>query len=436
MQSPTFPDVHLSMLKSVQLPPVMRVKLTHPTAPAIENMEKAVADEMAKARRLKALPAGAKIAVAVGSRGISGIAQIARATVDQLKTMGFVPFIIPGMGSHGGGTVEGQISVLAGLGVSEETMDVPIKATMEVVKYGTSSQGVDCMFDRIASEADGVVIINRIKSHTTFDRPIESGLTKMVAVGLGKGEGARRVHVLGPAGLRDVLPELAEISIANSPLCFGIALVENPDKQLVVIEGVEPENFYSADARLLIKAKSLLARLPFEQIDALICEQLGKNIAGTGMDFAVTGRTDIRGIDNPPNPFIHRIGILGVTKESKGNANGIGMADFAPKAFIESIDLHAIYFNGVTAALTEKARIPLVLPHDLDVFKACVSTCWVANPAEARLCIIRSTAQMNEILVSPTLYADIEGRDGIELLDPAKPIAFSDEGALLTRCTG
>lgn len=436
MQSPTFPAVHLSMLQSVELPKVIPVRLTHPTAPAVPDIEAAVAAELAKSQRLKTLAQGASVAVAVGSRGISGIARVAKATVDHLKSMGLSPFIVPGMGSHGGGIAEGQVAVLGGLGVTEESMGVPIRATMEVVKYGTSSQGVDAMFDKFASQADGVVVINRVKSHTSFDRPIESGLTKMVAVGLGKGEGAKRVHVLGPEGLRDVLPELAKISIEHSPICYGIALVENPHKELVTIEGVEPDNFYSADERLLVKAKSLLARLPFEQIDALVCELVGKNISGAGMDFAVTARTDIRGVDNPPKPLIHRIGVLGVTPESKGNANGIGMADYAPMDFINSIDLHSIYFNGVTAAIVEKGRIPLVLPHDLDVFRACVSTAWVADPTQARLCMIRSTSQMNEVMVSPSLFEEIDGRDDIEKLGDAQPIEFSEDGKLLTRCKG
>jgi len=436
MQSPTFPAVHLSMLQSVELPQVIPVKLTHPSAPAVADIEKAVAAELSKSQRLRALTQGASVAVAVGSRGISGIARVAKATVDHLKSMGFSPFIVPGMGSHGGGIAEGQVAVLAGLGVTEDSMGVPIRATMEVVKYGTSSQGVDAMFDKYASQADGVVVINRVKSHTSFDRPIESGLTKMVAVGLGKGEGAKRVHVLGPEGLRDVLPELAKISIENSPICYGIALVENPQKELVTIEGVEPDQFYSTDERLLVKAKSLLARLPFEQIDALVCELVGKNISGAGMDFAVTARTDIRGVDNPPKPLIHRIGVLGVTPESKGNANGIGMADYAPMDFINSIDLHSIYFNGVTAAIVEKGRIPLVLPHDLDVFRACVSTAWVADPTQARLCMIRSTSQMNEIMVSPSLFEEISARDDVEMLGDAQPIEFSEDGKLLTRCKG
>lgn len=436
MQSPTFPAVHLSMLQSVRLPDVMRVRLTHPSAPAVADINTAVVDQLAKSQQLKSLHKGAKIAVAVGSRGIAGIAIVTKATIETLKVSGFKPFIVPGMGSHGGGTVDGQIAVLAGLGVTEASMGAPIRATMEVVKYGTSSQGVDAMFDKNAAEADGVIIINRVKSHTTFDRPIESGLSKMVAVGLGKGEGAKRVHVLGPEGLRDVLPELAQISIDHSPICFGLALVENPNKELVVIEGVEPKDFYAADQRLLKKAKSLLARLPFDQIDALVCQQLGKNISGTGMDFAVTGRTDIRGIDNPPKPFIHRIGILGMTPESKGNANGIGMADFAPKDFINSIDLHALYFNGVTAAIVEKGRVPLVLPHDLDVFRACVSTAWVAEPQKARLCVIRSTAHLNEILVSPSLYVDIKNRDDVEVIEEAKSIEFSEDGKLQTVCSG
>jgi hypothetical protein len=176
----------------------------------------------------------------------------------------------------------------------------------------------------------------------------------MVAVGLGKAQGARYVHRLGPWGLRDVLPELARISLSNAPIAFGLALVENSDKELIRIEGVEPEDFAVADERLLVLAKKNLARLPFDQIDVLIVEEIGKDISGMGMDYAVIGRTDIRGIPNPPSPFIHKIVALSVTKASHGNAQGIGVADFIPKRVVESLDLRDLYTNAITAAVIEK----------------------------------------------------------------------------------
>ncbi len=432
--SPNFPHIHLPFLDKVELPMVMRVRLKHPSAPALADVSAAVVNELEKSLRVSGLPNGAKVAVAVGSRGIASIDHVVKASVDWLKAKYFSPFIVPAMGSHGGGTKEGQTEVLAALGITEQTMGVPIEATMEVVKYGTTSQGVDCVFDQNAAAADAVLAINRVKSHTSFDRPVESGLSKLVAVGLGKGQGAMNMHALGTIGLSDVLPEIARISLRESPIFFGLALVENSDKQLVIVEGAEPEAFHEVDERLLKKAKSLLAKLPFDQIDALVVEVLGKNISGAGMDYAVTGRTDIRGVDNPPTPFVHRLGVLGMTKEAKGNGIGVGMADYAPRDLANSLDLFSMYFNAVTATFMEKARMPIVLPTDLDVFRACVSTCWVAEPKRARLAIIKSTLHLNEILVSPSLYEDITKSDNVTLVEDAQSIEFSDIGTLQTRC--
>jgi hypothetical protein len=432
--SPMFPDVHLPFLDKVELPMVMRVGLKHPSAPALVDVSTSVTNELEKSHRASGLSDGAKIAVAVGSRGIASIDQVVKASVNWLKAQGFSPFIVPAMGSHGGGTKEGQIEVLAALGITEQTMGVPIEATMDIVKYGTTSQGVDCVFDKNAAAADGVLAINRVKSHTSFDRPVESGLSKLVAVGLGKGQGAMNMHALGTIGLSDVLPEIAKISLRESPIFFGLALVENSNKQLVIVEGAEPEKFHEVDERLLKKAKSLLAKLPFDQIDALVVEELGKNISGAGMDYAVTGRTDIRGVDNPLTPFVHKLGVLGMTKEAKGNGIGIGMADYAPRDLANSLDLYSIYFNAVTATFMEKARLPIILPTDLDVFKACVSTCWVADPKFARLAIIKSTLHLNEILVSPNLFIDIAENENTTLIKDARPLEFSDVGTLQMRC--
>jgi len=242
------------------------------------------------------------------------------------------------------------------------------------------------------------------------------------------------MHALGTIGLSDVLPEIAKISLRESPIFFGLALVENSNKQLVIVEGAEPEKFHEVDERLLKKAKSLLAKLPFDQIDALVVEELGKNISGAGMDYAVTGRTDIRGVDNPLTPFVHKLGVLGMTKEAKGNGIGIGMADYAPRDLANSLDLYSIYFNAVTATFMEKARLPIILPTDLDVFKACVSTCWVADPKFARLAIIKSTLHLNEILVSPNLFIDIAENENTTLIKDARPLEFSDVGTLQMRC--
>ena len=435
MNNPVFPEIRLPVLDSVELPPVLRVGLSHPHAEPVAHIGDAVRSALAGSRRLAGLAEGATVAVALGSRGITDIAVIARAAVSWLKERGFEVFIVPAMGSHGGATPEGQTGVLAKLGITEDAVGAPVRATMEVVEYGRTPEGIPCCFDGNAAAADGVVVINRVKSHTTFDRPIESGLVKMVAVGLGKAQGAHYVHATGPRGMSDVLPGIARVSLAKGPVACGIALVENADKQKVIIEGVEPEDFFAADERLLKEAKALMARLPFAQVDAMIVEQIGKDISGAGMDYAITGRADIRGIDNPPQPSVTKIGVIGLTAATHGNANGIGLADFTTRAVAASLDLDTMYWNAITSTMVEKGRVPMVLPDERDVVRACAGTCWRIEPQDVRLVIMRSTLHLDEILVSPALYADIAGQEGVRVIEEAHAIAFSEDGRLLTRCS-
>jgi hypothetical protein len=433
MQSPTFPEVRMPHLADVPIPPMLRVRLAHPKGEPVADIAAAVDEALARSRRFADLPSGASVAVAVGSRGIARIPEVVAAAVRHLKERGFGPFIVPAMGSHGGATAEGQAGVLAHLGVTEQSVGAPIRATMATVEYGATLHGIPCRFDRYAAEADAVLCINRVKSHTSFDRPIESGLTKLVAVGLGKQIGASNVHRLGPRGYIEVLPELARIAIEHAPIAYGLALVENGDEQLVVIEGVEPEDFAATDERLLKLAKTLVARLPFDQIDGLIVEWIGKEISGAGMDPAVVGRIGIRGVPGPKKPFVHKLVVLGVTEDSYGNAVGLGNADYTTRKVANNLDLVAMYMNSITAAGTEATRIPAVLADDRTAIQAMVATCWRSDLENARLCQIRSTLHLNEILVSPSLFGDIEGRpETLRLSDPA-PLQFSAAGELLTR---
>ncbi|MGH6900533.1 MAG: DUF362 domain-containing protein [Geminicoccaceae bacterium] len=433
MLSPSFPEVRMPHLADVPIPPMLRVRLSHPTGEPVHDIGAAVDEALVRSRRVEGLRTGARVAVAVGSRGIAHIPEVVAAAVRHLKQRGFAPFIVPAMGSHGGATAEGQAGVLAHLGVTEASVGAPIRATMATVEYGATLHGIPCRFDRNAAEADAVLCINRVKSHTSFDRPIESGLTKLIAVGLGKQVGAQNVHRLGPRGYVEVLPELARIALEHAPIAYGIALVENGDKQLVVIEGVEPDDFAATDERLLKLAKTMTARLPFDQIDGLIVEWIGKEISGAGMDPAVVGRVGIRGVPGPKKPFVHKLVVLGVTEDSYGNAVGLGNADYTTRKVANNLDLVSMYMNSITAAGTEATRIPAVLADDRTAIRAMVATCWRTDMENARLCQIRSTLHLNEILVSPSLFADIEGRpDTLRLSDPA-PLRFSAAGELLTR---
>ena len=322
MLIPSFPTVHLPMLENVPLPLLMRVRLPHPRGNPIVDIEGKIAQELAGAKKLNALPPGAKVAVGIGSRGVAHIPRLARAVVAYLKEKGYEPFIVPTMGSHGGGVAEGQAGVLEELGVTEATVGAPVKATMEVVEFGTTSDGIPCCMDANAAAADGVVFVARVKAHTSFLRDIESGLCKMVGIGFGKAQGARNIHRLGPKGYCKVLPELAAIMAEKSPLVCGVGVVENGYDDITEIEAVEPENFQAADRRLLIEARKVHQKLPFAQMDAMIVEWIGKEISGSGMDPVVTGRYDFRdeyltgwAEPAPDRPVVVKLGVLGVTPD-------------------------------------------------------------------------------------------------------------------------
>lgn len=434
MSSPVFPKIDLPHLADVMLPPMQAARLHHPSSEPVANIAAAVGEALVGSGRLADLPKGARVAVAVGSRGIADIDKVAAAAVSHLKQRELAPFIVPAMGSHGGATAEGQAAVLAHLGITEASVGAPVRATMETVEYGATLHGIPCLFDRDAAEADAVLCINRVKAHTSFDRPVESGLTKLVAVGLGKQAGALNVHRIGPRGYTEVLPALARIAIDHAPIAFGIALVENAEKQLTVIEGVEPDDFARADERLLKQAKSLMARLPFDHIDGLVVEWIGKEISGSGMDPAVVGRVGIRTVPDPEKPFVNKLAVLGVSEESYGNAVGLGNADYTTTDVVNGIDLTPMYMNAITAAGTEGARIPAVLPDDRTVLRAMVATCWRTDLDEVRFCQIRSTLHLSHILISPALAADIEGRSDVEILSDPAPLEFTADGSLKTRC--
>ena len=430
MTKPVFPAIHLPHLQSVDVPDFVRLRLRHPEIAPLDDVTVAVGKSLA-ASHLFTLPPGSEIAVAVGSRGIAQIDIVTRAAVGWLKDQGYTPFIVPGMGSHGGGTAQGQLAVLAKLGISEDRMACEVRSSMDTVQYGTLPDGTACHFDAHAARADGVLVVNRVKAHTSFPRPIESGLTKMLAVGLGKAGGARQVHMIGPRGFVDTLPALAQRIIDRAPITAGLALVENAHKRLSHVETVAPVAFAETDIRLLEMAKRAMARLPFEQLDGLLIERLGKEVSGAGIDPAISGRTDIRGVENPATPFIHKIAVLALTDRTDGNGIGVGMADYIPQAMANALDLQSMYMNAVTATILEKAFIPIVLPDEIAVIRALVATCWNTNAP--RLCHIISSAELNEIAVTANLLPELEAQGVVIDHDDPAPLVFDKTGTLMTR---
>ncbi|HEV2122921.1 MAG TPA: lactate racemase domain-containing protein, partial [Chloroflexota bacterium] len=366
---------------------------------------------------------GARLALTAGSRGISHIPEILGACVAALRERGAEPFIVPAMGSHGGATAEGQREVLEGYGITEDAVGAPIHATMDVVEVGRTPRGVPVFMDRNAYEADGVVVCGRVKAHTAFKAAIESGLCKMLAVGLGKQRGAETMH---DAGLAQTIPEAATVSIASGKVLFGLAIVENASDEPYRIQAVAPEQFPAADAELLQLSNALLPRIPFEHLDVLVVDWIGKNISGSGMDPNVIGMW--RRLGGERRPDYRRIVVRDVTPESHGNALGIGWADFTTTRLVEQIDSQAMFMNVLTANAPDVARVPLALPTDREAIAAAIKTSTAIGPL--RLARVHSTLRLEELYVSEALLEEVAAYPSVEVLEPAVEMQFDAEGHL------
>ena len=369
------------------------------------------------------LTPGARIALTAGSRGISHIEDILAACVATLRSLGAEPFVVPAMGSHGGATAEGQVEVLAGYGVTEERVGAPILATMDVVEVGRTDAGVPVYMDRLAWEADGVLVCGRVKSHTAFKAPIESGLCKMLAVGLGKQRGAETMHA---SGLAHTIPVAARVSLNTGKVVLGLAIVENASDEPYRIEAVAPAQFQEADRTLLEVSNSLLPRIPFDRLDVLVVDWIGKNISGSGMDPNVIGMW--RRLGGERMPDYKRIVVRDVTPESHGNAIGIGWADFTTRRLVDSIDRAAMEMNCITANAPDVARVPIATATDREAIELAIKTAAITAPA--RLARVHSTLRLEELYVSEALLDEARHNPAIEVLDEPAPMAFDDTGRL------
>ena len=410
-------------------PPLARVRQSVPQ-PRVADLSGTVRRLIRDSKLRDRVPAGGTIAVGVGSRGITAIPKIARAAVETLKEMGFRPFIVAAMGSHGGATAEGQRELLAGYGITPEAMGVEVRTDMESLVLGTSPVGLPIYFDRNAHGADGIVLLNRVKPHTDFRSSHESGVLKMLVIGLGKREGASQVHKLGLRGLCEVLPAVGRFLVANTKFALGLAILENADDLPAEIVAVEPETIFDEEPRLLERARALMGRLPFDQIDVLIVGELGKNYSGAGLDPNVIGRLMIETQPDFERPVVTRLAVLDVSDESHGNIVGVGFADLTTERLVSRLDPEPFRINVLTSCCLERARIPITLPTDRDVFQAALETCWRIDPAEARLVVIPNTLELNTIWVSPALEDEVRDHPHLERETEYRPIPFSTEGDL------
>ncbi|MCC7261676.1 MAG: DUF2088 domain-containing protein [Candidatus Latescibacteria bacterium] len=377
------------------------------------------------------LPPGARIAVAAGSRGIANVAALTRGVVDLLVQAGARPFVLPAMGSHGGATAEGQIGVLAGYGITPQSMGVPVESTMEVVQVGELADGTPVLINKLALEADGIVLINRVKPHTSFRGPFESGLMKMLTIGLGSHKGATLAHSQGAQGLARLIPAWGEVILKKAPVLLGVALVEDAYEHTALLEVLRPEQFTSREPQLLVQARENMPRLLVRNLDLLIVEEMGKDISGTGMDTNVLGRMMLPGIKEPEEPGVARIVVLGLSERTHGNANGMGMADIITRRLFDAVDFKATYANVFTTTFLNRAYVPVIMDTDRQAIEAALEVQRLANPAQARVARIRNTLELGNIQLSEALYREFQTHPQLEQVGAFQPMAFSEDGRLI-----
>lgn len=396
----------LARFPAVPVPALRRIEIDWP-APRVEDVTAAVRDALARFA-LPVIRPGMRICIGVGSRGISRLPAIVRATADALRDAGALPFVIPAMGSHGGATGDGQRAVLADLGVTEESAGCPIKASMETVLLG-EHRGIPARMDRYAAEADATLVINRIKPHTSFAGPIQSGLAKMCAIGLGKQPVAEAIHALGPEGLRTLIAPVARIVVDRGHVLGGLAILENANHDVAEIRGLTSAEIGGpAETALLERAQALLPRIPFAHLDVLIVEEMGKNISGTGMDTNTIGRVFIPGVADPGHPQVNVIVALDLSAETGGNANGIGLADIITERLQRKVDWDAVRMNALTSGLLGlwRIKLPWVAADEAQALQLALRMCGRPDSLGARVARIRNTLSLSKLAVSAALLPE------------------------------
>jgi len=385
--------------------------------PRVADIAATVRDQMQSLQLEKVIRPGQTVAIPAGSRGIANIGLILREIAAYFSSLDALPFVVPAMGSHGGGTVEGQMRMLSSLGITEQSIGVPIRATMETVIVAQTSNGLPVHFDRYASEADHVFVVGRVKPHTRFVGPVESGLHKMMLIGLGKHEGAKIYHrgILSMS-FPEIVAAVAERVLQVCRVCGGMAILENAEDETALIEAVKPEDFSRREPELLILANRWLPRLPFDDIDLLIVDRIGKNISGVGMDANVVGRkfNDHTATAQDQTRCL-RILVRSLTKETYGNATGIGMAEFTTQRCVDQIDSESTRINCITGMHPEAAMIPVTLPTDAAAVDSALQTIGMIEPENARVIQISDTLHLRRVRVSEAYFADVQKLNHLRL---------------------
>lgn len=421
-------EIIRKMLQDVKIPKMIKIQ-QHFSNDEIIDIEGAVVTELRNPRIANRVKKGMRIAVGVGSRGVAQISRIVRSTIDELKRRGADPFIVPAMGSHGGATAEGQINVLANLGVTETSAGCPICSSMEVIDLGVMDNGLPILIDKNAFEADGIIVINRIKAHNGFSGPNESGLVKMITIGLGKQKGAESCHTLGWGSMAEFIVDMARIKLEKLPFLFGIGTVENAYDHVRKIAAIPAENIIEEERVLLLEAKQSMPRLLLKPMDVLIVDMIGKEFSGGGMDPYTTGRAATPYISVGPEPG--RLAILDVSEQSHGNCSGMGLADFSTRRLFHKINFEYTYANNITSTTLVSGKIPLIMDNDRLAVQGSIKTCNILDTTQVRMVRIPNSLHVEKIYISENMLEEANQHPDITVLGEAEEIGFDEQGNIL-----
>ena len=373
-----------------------------------------------------------KIAITGGSRGISFYKELMKTIVSFVKKCGATPFIVPSMGSHGGGTSEGQENMLKKLGITKESVGCEIISSMDVVEVGRTSKDLPVYIDKNAANADGIILLNRVKLHTSFRGKYESGLIKMMAIGLAKRKGADMTHFLRYENMAENLVEVGKIALNNLNIICGVASIENGYNEVADLFVLNKDEILQEEPKILEKSKRLMPRIYLDDIDVLIVNEIGKNISGTGVDTNIVGRFHTNAASGGPNTV--KLGFLDISEKSGGNGNGMGLADFVSKKFFRKIDFESTYINAITSTEPNSVKLPLVLDNDKYVFQGCVKLCGVKNIQDIKLVIINNTKELDEIYMSKSAFENAVDKSKVKKESELFDIPFDEEGNLDLYC--
>ncbi len=421
-------DVNIAGGLDIPLPKMVPVEVTF-ESPVLGNIDQTVKEQFGKPEIREKIKPGKTIAIGCGSRGVANVAEVAKAVVSEIKALGGNPFIFPAMASHGAATAEGQKQVLESYGITEDYVGCPLRATMETVVLETLDDGTKVHVDRYAAESDGIVLINRIKVHTNFRAPIESGIVKMMTIGMGKINGATEIHFHGFDAFGELLPRLASMIMGKLPFLFGVGVVENAQENIALIEAIAAESLLKREPELLSRSKELMPKLLFDTIDVLIIDEIGKDISGSGFDPNVTGRNN-RYISWSGPPEVQKIVLLDLTEKTHGNATGLGLADVITMTLYRKMDIASTYANLITATYLDGANIPVIMNTEEDAIRLAVKTLRNVRPENACIVRIKNTLELTEIMVSEPMLAEVEAHPQMKALGLPNELPFDTKGNL------